>query len=115
MHDSNFLSTWLRQEGEVKDGNMVEMDEETQEATSKKIIREEEKEENETVSADRKCVNLVSVVAFEIFSQGVIGRVMVDFHWRIFWFRQMTCLIVILSLGRVCALCLMWGFGLGIC
>ena len=48
----------------------MEMDEETKEVASKKRIREEEKEETETLRAERKCVNLVSAEAFEIFSQG---------------------------------------------
>ena len=36
----------------------------------KKRIREEEKEENETVIVIRSCVNPVSTEAFDIFSQG---------------------------------------------
>ena len=37
---------------------------------SKKRIREKEKEENETLRVERKCVNLVSAEAFNIFCQG---------------------------------------------
>ena len=46
----------------------MEKDEETEEVTSKKRTREEEKEENETLRARRKCVNWVSADAFETFS-----------------------------------------------
>ena len=42
---------------------------ETNEEMGKKRIREEEKEEKETVIVKRTCVNSVSTEAFEIFSQ----------------------------------------------
>ena len=48
----------------------MELDEKTKEVTNQKRIREEEKEENGTWRADRKCVNLVSAEAFDFFSQG---------------------------------------------
>ena len=48
----------------------MEADRETKEAMDKKRIREEEKEENDTVIAKRRCVNPVSTEAFDIFSQG---------------------------------------------
>ena len=48
----------------------MEMDEETKEVTSKKRIRDEEKEENETLRAKSKCVSLVSAEASDFFSQG---------------------------------------------
>ena len=40
---------------------------ETKEDTGKKRIREEEKEENEMVIVERRCVNSVSTEDFEIF------------------------------------------------
>ena len=48
----------------------MEVDRETDEEKGKKWIREEEKEENETVIVKRRCVNPVSTEASDIFSQG---------------------------------------------
>ena len=45
------------------------MDKETKEDTSKKKTREEEKEENETLSVKRRYVDSVSAEAFDIFSR----------------------------------------------
>ena len=55
MHEEKFLSCWLREERKVKEGQILEMDEETKEVTSKKRIRDKEKEENETLSVKRRC------------------------------------------------------------
>ena len=51
MHEENFLSSCLREEGKDKEERKKEIDKETEEVASKKRTREEEKEENETVSA----------------------------------------------------------------
>ena len=48
----------------------MEVDGETKEERSGKRTREEEKEENEMVTVERRCVNPVSTEAFDIFSQG---------------------------------------------
>ena len=47
----------------------MEVDRETQKEVSKKRKREEDKEENETVIVQRRCVNPVSAEAFDVFSQ----------------------------------------------
>ena len=70
VHEENFLSSWLRKDGKNKEEIIMEVDKETKEETSKKRKREVEKEENETVIVERRCVNSVSTEAFEIFSQG---------------------------------------------
>ena len=44
--------------------------------------REEEKEENETVTVKRRCEGLVSVEAFEIFSQGRDVESFGDLSWE---------------------------------
>ena len=48
---------------------MVEVGNEEEEERCEKERREGEKEENETASVKRRCEGLVSVEAFEIFSQ----------------------------------------------
>ena len=71
MHEENFLSSWLREDGkerEKKEGWKWEGKQ-----RRKKAKRGEEKgnkEENETGTVKRRCVGSVSVEAFEIFSQG---------------------------------------------
>ena len=70
MHEENFLSSWLREEGKDKEERIMELDKETEEEASKKRTREGEREENETVSAERRCVVSVSAETFDIFSQG---------------------------------------------
>ena len=52
----------------------MEVCKETNEETGKKRIRDEEKEENETVIVKRRCVNPVSAEAFDFFSQGEISE-----------------------------------------
>ena len=49
--------------------------EKNEEERGEKRIREEEKEENESVTVKRRCEGLVSVEAFEIFSQMETRRV----------------------------------------
>ena len=56
MNEENFVSSWLRKEGKARK-------KETKEDTSKKRIREEETQENETVIVKRSCVNPVSTEA----------------------------------------------------
>ena len=51
MHEENFMSSWIREEGKHKEERIMDRDKETEEETSKKRTREEEKEENETMSA----------------------------------------------------------------
>ena len=47
--------SWLRDDGEDKKESKMEVDKETKGETGKKMIREEEKEENETVVVKRRC------------------------------------------------------------
>ena len=82
MHEENFLSSWLTEEGKDKEERIrMEIDKETKEETSKKRTREEEKEENETVSAERRCVGSVSAETFDIFSQGEDSESCGCFSW----------------------------------
>ena len=60
MCEKNFLSNWLREVGEDKKERTMDVDRETKEEVSNKRAREEEKEENETVIVERRCVNPVS-------------------------------------------------------
>ena len=36
VHEENFLSSWLREEGKVKEGKLMEMNAETKDVTSQK-------------------------------------------------------------------------------
>ena len=74
MHEENFLSSWLREDGENKGEISGEVGKETEEETGKKRIREEDREENETVIVKSRCINSVSTEAFEIFSQGEMSE-----------------------------------------
>ena len=49
VHEENFLRSWLTEVGEDKKERNMEVDRENKEEGNKKRIREEEKEENETV------------------------------------------------------------------
>ena len=83
----------------------MEVDREAKEEVSEKRIREEEKEENDTLIVERRCVNSVSIEAFDIFSQGEElescgnswgdGMILVAY------------LTVVLGTGLVCLLCLL--------
>ena len=70
MHEKNVLSSWLRKDGEDKKGRSMETERETKENMCTKRTREEEREENETGSAKRRCVGFISAEASDIFSQG---------------------------------------------
>ena len=70
MHEENFLSSSLREGGKDKEEIIVEIDKGIKEETSKKRMGEEEQEEDETVSAKRRCVGFVSAEIFDIFGQG---------------------------------------------
>ena len=52
------------------------------EQKGEKRKREEEKEENETVTVKRRCEGLVSVEAFDIFSQGGDVESFGDLSWE---------------------------------
>ena len=69
MHVENFLSSWRREDGKNKEESTREVGNDTEEETGRKRIREEEREENETVSARRRCVGLISAETFDILSQ----------------------------------------------
>ena len=64
------MSCWLRAVGEDNKQRQMEVDGETREDVSQKRIREQQKEEHETVIVKRRCVNLVSAEAFDLFGQG---------------------------------------------
>ena len=66
MYEENFLSSWLKEVGADKTERTIEVDKETKEEVSEKMISDEEKEENETVSFKRRCVNSVSTEDFDI-------------------------------------------------
>ena len=70
MHEENFLSSWLREERNDREEWLKEVDKETDEETCKTRTREEERRENETVSAKRRSVGsfFFFAEAFEIFS-----------------------------------------------
>ena len=77
MHENKFLSSWLTEVGEDKNERGMDADGETKEEVSKKRTREEETEENETVVASRRCVNSVSIEAFDILAKRRIRRAVV--------------------------------------
>ena len=74
MREEKFLSRWLRESGKNKEEIIEEIGKETQEETGKKRIREEEREENETVIVKRRCINSVSTEAFEFFCHGEMSE-----------------------------------------
>ena len=53
MHEENFLSSSLREDGQNNERKIMEVDKETKEEPGQKRMREEEKEENETVTPFR--------------------------------------------------------------
>ena len=67
MHEGNFLSSWLREDGKEKEERIMEIGKESKEEMGKKWRREEEEEENETESVKRRCVGSVSLEACDIF------------------------------------------------
>ena len=67
MHEENFLGSWLEEDGNNKEEMIGEVGKETEEETGQKKIREEWREENETVIVKGRCINSVSTEAFEIF------------------------------------------------
>ena len=104
MHEENEFPKQLAEGGSGrKRGNKKEGERKNQRRRKKKGKREEErkrdweKEENETVSAERRCVGFLSAEAFDIFSQ----EEYLESCCRIL----MTCLIVSLRLGRMCLRC----------
>ena len=69
MHE-NFLSCWPREGGREEEERTAKVGEENEEESGEKRKREGEKAENKTGSVKRRCDGLVSVEAFQIFSQG---------------------------------------------
>ena len=100
MHEGNFLSSWLREDGKEKRENNGNRQGE-QRRDGQKV-----EEENETVSVKKRCVGSVSVEAFDIFSHGEIWRVVVVFLGGTFWRSLRACLIVSLGLEWMCVWCL---------
>ena len=69
MHEENFLSSWLREDGREKGKGTVGMGNESKEERCGKRRREGEKGENETGAVKRRCLGPISVESFEIFRQ----------------------------------------------
>ena len=107
MHEENFLSSFLREDGKEKEGRLMERGKETNEERGKKRWREEEKEENETGTVERRCEGFVSVEALEFFVKGEIWRVVVIFPGKTSWRSLRICLVVSRRLGWLCLRCLM--------
>ena len=82
MHEENFLSSWLREDGREKDERTVDMSNENEEERGEKRRREGEKEENETVTVKRRCDGFVSVESSAIFSQGRDLESCGDLSWE---------------------------------
>ena len=74
MHGENSLSSWLRIDGKNKEETIRGVGKETEEETGKKRLREEEREENETVLVKRRCLLSVSTEAFEFFRHGEMSE-----------------------------------------
>ena len=90
MHEEKFFRSWLREDLVGKKERRKKVDEKIREEVSKKGKREEEgkrdgeKEENETVSAERRCVGFISNVAFDIFlSRGGFGELWCFLGWPV--------------------------------
>ena len=77
MHEANFLSCWLKEVGEDKKARDMDIVRDTKEEVSEERVREEEKEENGTVSVERRCVNSVSAEAFDVSAKGRSWRAVV--------------------------------------
>ena len=84
VHEENFVSIWLKEDGREKEEGTVEMGNEREEERDEKRRREGEKEENETGTVERRCDGFVSVEAFENFFKGEIWRVAVIFLGKTF-------------------------------
>ena len=70
MHEGSSLNSSLREDGKDREGKKKrKWTRKLKEDTNKKKTREEEKEENETLSVKRRYVDLVSAEAFDIFSR----------------------------------------------
>ena len=102
MQEDNFLSSWLREGGKDKKERQMEVDKENKGETGKKRIREEEKEENQTVIVKRKCVDFTSAEVFDILSQGEAWGKLRQFLGVTCGVVLVACRTVVLGLGRVC-------------
>ena len=94
MHEANFWSCWLKEVGEDKKAREMEIVKHTKEEVSEERVREEEKEENGTVSVESLVCQFCLRWGFWCFSQGEE-------------LESGGNLIVILGPGRVCLRCLM--------
>ena len=103
MLEENFLSSWLREDGEDKEDRRRKVNKETSEEVSRRGKREGDKGEDETV-AKRRCINFFFFGdAIEKFSQGGI-RIVVGILGVIFWVTLVVCLIMCRRCRRVCLL-----------
>ena len=106
MHEEDFWNSWPREDERGKEERMANT-ERNEEEKGEKRKTEEEKEENETETVRRRCEGLVSVEAFEIFSQGRDLESWSDLLGKTSWISLRTCLIVSLFLLGWFVLCLM--------
>lgn len=95
IHEENFLDSWLREDVEGKEEGKKKVDKDTKEEVSRKREREGEKGKDQTVVVKRRCINLVSAEAFDIFSQGE-NRGVVGILGVFFWVNIVDCLTVVL-------------------
>ena len=94
MHEENFWSSWPREDERGKGERMAK----TEKKKKKRVKRGKEKRRKKTVK--RGCEGLVSVEAFEIFSQGGDVESFGDLRGRIPWRSLMNCQSVGLFLVR---------------
>ena len=80
MHEENFWSSWLREDERGKKEGTARAEKKEEERVEKRK-REDEKEENETPTVKRRCEGIVSVEAFEIYSQGGDVESCGDLSW----------------------------------
>ena len=69
VHEEKFQSSWLREHLVGEEGRRKKEVKRKEKRVEEKK-RKGEKEENETVTVERRCVGFVSAEAFDIFSQG---------------------------------------------
>ena len=73
-HEEKIMCSGLREDGKDKEERIMEIDKETKEETSKKRMREEEKKENETVSADIEELRRMVGLTLLSMSQSTVWR-----------------------------------------
>ena len=80
MHEENFWSSWPREDERGKGERTAKAEKKEEEKGEKR--KSEEEKENETGTVKRRCEGLVSVEAFDIFSQGRDVESVGDLSWE---------------------------------